>query len=281
MLRLLVFLLALPVLAQNVDVDISACRGMYGVLKAMRDGKSRDVVTRRLDAVLDTRAYQLMFKHYNRSWRPNHLPRDVFRRMILSLRFDDTYHAGENERADAMRPHWKSYYDNLPSYAKKLRQLERANMKKIVRDGVRYAQTWLPPGWTIPSSYLAVMPHGGSSAFAIDGMQGYDFLQLPDDLPSLAGTIAHESHHLGIALEAPPSLNEREKLAFRILALMVPEGTATKFVSGPPAGCTPALAEVPYHIYTKELEAAWNARVAEEPEMLKHLHASLESALTG
>ena len=98
-----VFLAALflPALALPVQVDVSACRGMYDVLTAMRDGAPRDTVAGMLDALLESPPYQIMFKHYNRSWRPNHLPEDVFKRMILSLQFQGEYLPGENQRADA------------------------------------------------------------------------------------------------------------------------------------------------------------------------------------
>jgi putative zinc-dependent peptidase DUF5700 len=284
--RRLLFVVALLFLswfasAQDVDVDISACRGMYDVLKAMHAGKPREEVAKRIDALLETRAYRMMFRHYNRSWRPNHLPKDVFRRMILSLRYEGQYAAGENERADAMRVRWKRFYDDLPLYERKLRQLEGADLKKLVREGVRYAQGWLPPEWKIPPSYLAVVPNGGSPAFTIEDTQGYDFLQIPDDVQWLVGTISHESHHLGMRTAEPKGLTKRESLAFRVLTLTMAEGIATKFISGPPAGCVPVLAEVPFDTFSPELKDAWKERVADEEESVGRLLASFDQALAG
>src|SRR6185369_10417267 len=136
----IVLLLARPALP--AQVDISACRGMYDVLEAMRSGASRETVSARLDALLQTRPYQVMFRHYNRSWRPNHLPPDVFKRMILSLQFPDAYHAGENERADTMRTRWTKFYPDLAAYESQLRQLSSAYLPRLIADGVRYAQGW-------------------------------------------------------------------------------------------------------------------------------------------
>src|SRR6185369_12968164 len=115
-----------------------------------RGGANVDVVSKKLDALLATQPYEVMFAHYNRPWRPNHLPRDVFKRMILSLQFDGAYTPGENERADTTRARWLKFYPDLAIYEKQLRQLETADLPKLIENGVAYAQTWLPPGWTIP-----------------------------------------------------------------------------------------------------------------------------------
>src|ERR1700741_95367 len=87
----LLLICSVPIAAQEVEVDLSACRGAYAIVKAMRDGAPRGDIETRLDALLETRPYRVMFTHYNRSWRPNHLPKDVFKRMILSVRFADAY----------------------------------------------------------------------------------------------------------------------------------------------------------------------------------------------
>ena len=207
--------------------------------------------------------------------------------MILSLRFADAYTAGENERADAMRVHWKKYYDDPSLFEKRLNQLEFAPLRELIQDGVRYAQSWLPPEWKIPGFYFPVIPHGGSPAFSIDDAQGYDFFQLPEDaagridIRRLVGTIAHESHHLGMQAAAPDSLTPAEMIAFRVVSLAVAEGVATKFVSGAPAGCVPLLAEVPFQTMTPELTKSWNAHVANEAELVKHQAVLLERALSG
>lgn len=278
---------SMSVQAQEIEVDISACRATYEIVTEMREGAPREQIEKRLDALIETRPYRVMFAHYNRSWRPNHLPEAVFKRMILSLRFEGAYAAGENTRADAMRVHWKRYYDDPALFEKTLLQLESAALPKVIQDGVRYAQSWLPPEWTIPGFYFPVIPNGGSPAFTIDGAQGYDFFQLPEDasgkidLQSLVGTIAHESHHLGVQTAEPDSLTPAEAMAFRVVNLAVAEGTATKFVSGAPAGRVPTIAEVRFNTFTPELTKSWKAHVADEAELVKHQVALLDRALAG
>lgn len=284
---LLLLILSLPAAAQEVDVDVSALRPMFGILQAMRAGVPRATVEARLDALLDTRPYRVMFAHYNRSWRPNHLPKDVFRRMILGLRFSDVYKPGEHERADAMRVHWKKVYEEPSRYEKKLVQLETVDLPKLIDEGVEYAQSWLPPEWKIPDFYFPILPHGGSPAFTIEDAQGYDFLQLPEDasgridLQWLAGTIAHESHHLGVQTSAPESLTPAETMAFRVVNLAVAEGMATKFVSGAPTGCVPPIEGARFHTMSPAFAKEWDAHVANAAEIVKHQAALLDRALAG
>jgi hypothetical protein len=240
-----------------------------------------------LDTLLETRPYQVMFKHYNRSWRPNHLPKPVFKRMILSLQFEEEYSHGENERADAMRARWTKYYPNLLLYETQLRQLEATDLHKSINDGVRYAQGWLPAEWKIPNFYFAVIPNAGSSAFAIDGAQGYDFFQLSQagtgeiDLNWLVGTVSHESHHLGMRSTTPSGLSPADAMAYQVLALCVAEGMATYFISGPPPGRAPALPEARFHVFTPDLAKVWTDRVAREEEMVQRQTALLDKALAG
>jgi hypothetical protein len=277
----------IPMHAQEIEVDISACRAMYDIVTAMREGAPRAEVEMRLDAVLGTRPYRVMFAHYNRAWRPDHLPEAVFKRMILSLRFEGVYAAGENARADAMRVRWARFYDDPALLERRLSQLESAPLRKLINDGVGYAQSWLPAEWTIPGFYFPVIPNGGSPAFSIGDAQGYDFFQLPEDasgkidLQSLVGTIAHESHHLGMQTPTPDSLTPPDAMAFRVVSLAVAEGAATKFVSGSPAGCVPAIAEVRFNTFTPELTKSWKAHVANEAELVKHQAALLDRALSG
>ena len=260
---------------------------MYTVLKEMREGAPKEKVSGMLDTLLETRPYQVMFKHYNRSWRPNHLPKPVFKRMILSLQFEGEYSPGENERADAMRTKWTKYYPNLSLYETQLRQLESADLHKSINDGVRYAQSWLPAEWKIPNFYFAVIPNGGSPAFTIDGAQGYDFFQLSQagtgeiDLNWLVGTVSHESHHLGMRSSAPGELSAADLMAYRVLTLSLPEGMATYFISGSPPGRVPASPEARFHVFTPDLTKAWNDRVTEEEEMMQHEAALLDKTLAG
>jgi hypothetical protein len=276
-----------PSEAQAFEVDASACRGMHDVLLAMRDGEALEKVSGMLDGLLATRPYRVLFQHYNREWRPDHLPVATFKRMILGLQYAGQYVPGENERADAMRLRWAKFYPELAVYEKQLRQLEATDVRKVVEDSIDYAQSWLPPGWEIPSFYLPVVPNGGSPAFTIHGVQGYDFLQLSRtdpgeiDLEVFAANVAHESHHLGMRSPMPEGLTAAEALAYRVVTLTVAEGAATAFMSGAPAGRVPASSDVRFHSMKGDLEEAWNRNVAAEEEILERQVAMLSKALAG
>ena len=278
-------LAASPSHASHVSVDLTACRPMIGLMRAMREGAPRDSVRLALERELETPAYRVMFRHYNRSWRPNHLPPPVFERMILSLAYPDEYRIGENQRADSMLTRWRAAYDDLPRCERQLARLESAQLPKLIERGVRYAQGWLPPGWTIPDFALIVLPQGGSPAFAIDGTQGYDFFQIPTtasgnlDVNWLVGTIAHESNHLGMRGPQVRVYAASDSVALALVALCVAEGVATEFISGPPPGRVPAIPGIPYHLFTPALAAAWGERVEEEPAMMAHMAALLDRAV--
>jgi hypothetical protein len=271
--------------AQQVDVDLSACRSIDAVLRAMHAGEPQDKVSAMLETALDTRPYQVMFRHYNRPWRPDHLPRDVFKRMILSLRSPEEYHPGENQRADQMLTHWTKYYSDPALYQSRLQQLESADLPRLIGEGVRYAQTWLPPEWKVPDFYFAVIPNGGSPAFTIDGSQGYDFFQLSRsatgdiDIDALVGTVAHESHHSGMKLDR--AVSPGDAMAYRVITMCIPEGVANYFISHSPPGRAPAFPDARFHAFIPELTGDWNAHVAEEEDMVKRQAALLDRAVAG
>lgn len=275
------------VFAQKADVDISACRRMLGVMKAMKEDPSAKVPSAMLDALLDTKPYQVMFKHYNRPFRPNHLPKDVFKRMILSVRYEGKYTAGENQRADSMLPHWKEFYANLPAHEANIQQLETADLKKQIDTGLRRAQGWLPPEWKIPDFYFFIHPDGGSGGFAIEEAQGHDYFRLDRDdkgalrLDPLVATIAHESHHLGLDVATPEGLPPSQSAAFRFLGLFVGEGTATKFVDNAPGGAVPRVDPSQKTNFNTEVEQAWRAHTLEERRIFERMVATFEKAYRG
>jgi hypothetical protein len=277
-----------PLAAQRTTVDVSAAYSMYTIFQSMHDGASKDLVSRALDSMLATRAYQTMFHHYNRSWRPNHLPPLVFKRMILSLQFPAEYSAGENQRADQMLPDWRRFYADLPLYNANLDQLGRANLSALIEDGVRDAKGWLSPDWAIPDFYLPIIPSGGSRAFSIDTAQGYDFFQLPRDssgairFDELRSTVAHETHHLGVRSMQPAAANQRDAVALEFLTALMPEGTASKFVNNAPGGCVPAIDNKRRDpAYSPEVAEWWTRYTSQESELFRRLVTTFERTRSG
>jgi Putative zinc dependent peptidase (DUF5700) len=265
--------LSLHVFSQNIEVDYSACRLMIGFINKLKKEDDREKLSAELNLILQTKPYTVMFRHYNRSYRPNHLPVDVFRRMIMSLKFADLYKKGENERADAMLEYWRKFYNNTALYEKNLRQIEMGNLNVIIQKGIHHAQNWLPKNMKIPAFYFFIHPNGGSEAFAIDGSQGYDFFQLPRDkngnllLEQLAANVSHESHHLGLDIKQPALRSGRDSMAFRFLTLFIAEGTASKFVDNLPGGCIPAIDPKRKSNLSAEGIAIWKEYTVKEKEL--------------
>lgn len=258
---------------------------MFNVFTAMKNGASKEDASLMLDSVLQTKPYQAMFKHYNRSWRPNHLPISVFKRMILSLRFEGVYSKGENRRADQMLPFWRKFYSNLELFRQNLKQLENTSLKTVINGAVTYAQGWLPSDWHIPDFYMPIHPNGGSRAFTIDAVQGYDFFQLPRDSSDnilwnhLLATISHESHHLGIKIIYPAMMTSSDSVAYDVLSLFAGEGTATKFVDNSPGGRVPVVdnSRDSSH-YDAKGANWWQKYTTEEPDLFRRLITTFERA---
>jgi hypothetical protein len=254
----------------------------------MKNGASKEEVSLMLDSVLQTKPYQAMFKHYNRSWRPNHLPLSVFKRMILSLQFEGVYSKGENQRADQMLSFWVKFYTHLALFRQDLDQLENMDLKARINAAVAYAKGWLPPEWRIPDFYMPIHPNGGSTAFTIDTVQGYDFFQLPRDSSNnikwnrLLVTISHESHHLGMNKLYPAIMNSSDSVAYDVLSLFVGEGTAIKFINNYPGGCVPVVDNSRDSSFDNaEVDKWWQKYTAEEPDLFTRLITTFERAYSG
>ncbi len=273
---------------QNVEVDISACRAIFDVFSVMKSGASKEQVSSILDSILQTKPYRVMFKHYNRTWRPNHLPVTVFKNMIMSLQYEGYYIKGSNQRADKMLPFWKQYYDNSSLFRQNLDQLENADLKTLIDSAVANAKGWLPPDWQIHDFYMPIHPNGGSPAFAIDTAQGYDFFQLPRDssgrirLTQLFATISHESHHLGMKTIYPTSMTSTDSIAYSFLSIFAGEGTAIKFNNNYPGGCVPVIDRSRDSSFDNDDVAKWWLKyTAEEDDLFKRLTKTFEQAYSG
>ncbi len=288
----LIFQNSSAVISQNVEVDISSCRAILQLCQYMKNGATQDAVESRLVQLLESKPYRTMFTHYNRSWRPNHLPENVFRRMILSLQFPGTYQKGENQRADQMWPKWKKYYDDLDMFESHVQDLERTGLDRLIRDAITHAQSWLPPEMKIKDFYFFIHPNGGSGAFAIGEAQGYDFFQLArDDNGRIKKNVlweiaAHESHHLGLDIPQPRFPTSSDSLAFYFLSIFVGEGTATKFINNASGGRVPRIdlerANTMMDPSTNEMtKSLWEEYTSEEDNIFARMVETFQDVLQG
>lgn len=273
--------------SQQVTVDVSGSGSMIQLLNEIKANVSQSVIEKRLDSILNTRPYQFMFQHYNRSWRPNTLPKDVFKRMILSLKWPHLYEQGENVVADYMKELWTDFYVGLSEYERRFAQLNDPKLNTYIQQGINYAQQWLPPNMKVPDFYLAILPVGRSNAFVFNGSQGYDFLQLPLDsagnlkLVELVGTIAHESHHLGLKLPVLSNLSAKDSLLFDYLKVFLPEGSATKLIDNFPGGHTPVVNKKKGYLFDPEIDSLWKMYTANEKELFNTMIAQFGGIAAG
>lgn len=288
-LRIILFLLiAMNGFSQKVSVDISSCQAMMNVIDELKSGRGKDQVSKELDSIFKTRPFVIMFDHYNRPYRPDHLPIDVFKRMILSVKYPDEYKKGEKERADQMLVFWKLFYERPDFYRRSISQLQESSLDQLINEGIQYAQSWLPPGMKIPDFDFYIIPNGGSGAFAIGNSQGHDFFQLPRDpvtglikLNELIANISHESHHLGINIDYPKHISHKDSLAFRFLTVFVAEGTATKLVDNAPGGCVPVVNKKHAVNFDTAAYSLWNRYTGIEDSLFRDMFRVIDKIYSG
>jgi hypothetical protein len=272
---------------QKIETDISACKAIVRVLEAMKLGKEKVEIEKQLNHLLASKAYKIMFQHYNRSWRPNHLPENTFKRMILSLKYPNEYTQGENQRADAMLVFWKKAFDNIELFNKDILLLEKMNLAILIQKGVKYAQKWLPTSMRIPDFYFFIHPNGGSTAFAINGSQGYDFFQLDRDkdgnidIQKLIDVISHESHHLGLSPKPISFKSDKDALAYTFLMTFVAEGTATKFVDNMPGGFVPKARRTRIRNWDTTVADIWKDYSSQENILFERFESDLAKIYAG
>ena len=267
---------------KNVKIEFSACYAIMDLLENMQSGKSFNEVSQQLDKILNTESYQVMFKHYNRDWRPNHLPKDVFKRMILSLEYSDQYNIGENNRADQMIKKWRHYYADLSLFNKELDLMEKYKLNKMIPDAIKQAKSWLPNEMKIPDFNFYIFPHGGSNGFIIGNSTAYDLFQLDENIISFQSTIAHESHHMGLSIPSIKTNTEPEEIALAYLSMLVGEGTATKFLSNAPGGIVPAISDnSETSFYKTDIIKLWSEHTKSEEEIFLHFFDVFKKAFEG
>ncbi|MFC1529672.1 DUF5700 domain-containing putative Zn-dependent protease [Gemmatimonadota bacterium] len=115
-----------------------------------------------------------------------------------------------------------------------LHSLREAELR---RPAARLATKYLPRDTDITNEFYVVL-FGGSSAFSVGDVNGYDLLQMPLDhqgnldIPEIERTFAHELHHTGFSNSAGFGMQDLEdSSSIDLIGLLVVEGMATRLVS--------------------------------------------------
>lgn len=255
---------------ESPEVVVEQASAMVAFLGRMADGGGS---AGELDQILAGPSYQAMFRHYNRSWRPDHLPPSAFRDMILGALAGGA--PPENDRASQMRPRWDAAVSDIQRLSRDVRAIEALVDRGLVEDALAQAERWLPPGQAIPVQRVHLLLDGGSFPWAHEGNVGVDLLQLPRtahdagiDLEALGPMLAHEFHHIGLAAAwgtaETGALTDEESLALRFLRFLAGEGAAMKFVNNAPGGRAPALSTRATPDFGEAMQADWAVYRREE-----------------
>ncbi len=261
-------------------------REMISILERLRDEPADQALKSDLERVLAGASYTAMFGHYNRSWRPDHLPPPAFATMVLNAGMEDW--ESDNGRVSSMLPHWRAALRSLEQLSQDVSAIERLVAEGMVGEAIAQAEEWLPEGQAISLAEVHFYLDGGSFPWAKAGRIGVDILQLPKqadgvtiDLVALQPLLAHEFHHIGISalwseLDTD-SLSKEQQAALQFLMFVVSEGSAIKLVNNAPGGRAPALSQRPTPDFGEAHQADWVVYRAEEAEIF----AAADRLLTG
>ena len=133
-----------------VKVELSSGYQCLQLLRLLKSDAGTAQVEEAIDSLLDSKTYQFMLSHFNRPWRPNTLPRDDLKRMILSLKSPELFRLNESETLKEMRSRWLVYYQRPERLESILEQLKKADLQPRLNEAVLKAQAWLPLDMPVP-----------------------------------------------------------------------------------------------------------------------------------
>lgn len=122
---------------------------------------------------------------------------------------------------------WMSALENSETTRENVEKLRNINLADTC---LKLAKRYLPESTEIEVTFYIVL-FGGSSAYSVGDVNGFDLLQLPKDdqgnidIDEVIATFAHEIHHSGFA-RCNPGSTDHEYL----VALLAAEGMPTYFV---------------------------------------------------
>lgn len=283
-------LLAGIIFGQNVKVSYSSCQDVLDLLKMMKNRSVKSQVEKKIDKLLSHKDYKVVFSFYKNNFS-NNINKNIFKKMILSLRWPDEYRRGENHTADQMLVLWSRVYNNLPHLQHKINQLEKINLKALIKASVRRANQWLPPGMKAKTFNFIVTADGKTPGYQINSSQVYDIFQIPInqlgniDKDLFSEIIAHESHHSGLKLRHT-NKSEKHHLLSQFFSYFITEGTATKLVNNVYGKFVERINSnkpVPYFkaIPGINIEREWKKMFSEEPEMFSKFFNTAIKILDG
>lgn len=227
-------------ISDSVTVDYGMAEATIDWLEYVKSGESDDAIRELFfQNVAPTEGCQAIIRHWARFMEWNE---EIFYDYILeALGRIETDTPLQNEDGTPTplgrrRALWTGALENTRRLRENLAALREADLKE---SSLRLARHYLPKGADVTNSFHVVL-FGGSSAFSVGEVNGYDLLQMPlmDDgilnLEQIRLTFAHEMHHSGFSNAATEGMGEVENEDNIILAgILAAEGMATWLINRP------------------------------------------------
>ncbi len=131
---------------------------------------------------------------------------------------------------------WSSALADRDRLREKLQALKEADPRKAA---IRLARRYLPRDADITNEFYIVL-FGGSNAFSVGDVNGYDLLQMPLtsdgdlNIPDILKTFAHELHHTGFSNAAGIGMKDlKDASRIDMVGLLAAEGMATWLINRP------------------------------------------------
>lgn len=226
--------------ADKVTVDYEMAEVAIDWLEHVKAGESDDEIRAHFfQHVAPTEGCQAIIRHWARFMEWNE---ETFYNFILeALGRKETDKPLQNEDGTPTalgysRALWINALQNTEKLRENFQALRKADLKKASLD---LAKRYLPRGADVTNSFYVVL-FGGSSAFSVGDVNGYDLLQLPllEDgslnVERILLTFAHEMHHSGFSNASEDSINNVESEDnLSLVGILAAEGMATWLINRP------------------------------------------------
>jgi len=279
----------------DVSMSFQAAEGMLAVIEMAQPGRVEADLALALDAVLDSEPYGVAFARYADSARPPEAraSREEFRAMVLAV-LTGRKHATREPRVAAAERLFRRAFADPAAYRRALAQ-SQDEADKVLADARRIVGQWLPPKVWISARVEVMFDPGLSFGWVYERrVIGLDLMQMVDGDrtlggESLSGLLAHELHHLGLAVAlkdyAPP---EGVGADFDWIAGLLYEGAASKLCNNMPTvlsgladSSRPTMAVDPAGGEFRQPIAVWSEYMRDSAEIFQHLRDDRARLLRG
>jgi len=227
--------------SDKVIFNYEAAEKMIKWLKHMKEGADeKSLKNEFFNTVVKTEGYQTVLKHWSRFFEWNEeILYDWILHRLGKKQFDKPVIERDGNKVffEYSVGLWRKAFSDPGAVEKDLQMLKEFNIKE---QAIELARDYLPEEANLDARFYVVL-FGGSGAFSVGDVNGFDLLQMmrKDDGTLFVGEImrifAHELHHTGFSdyfKNHGAETNKNEKLY--LLSILMSEGTPTAFINNMP-----------------------------------------------